>query len=599
MDPGCLHTVNDIFFIAVERQRDCVQSYKHGDRWQSISSAQLYANVLGVSQALTSWGMRRGERIAILSENRPEWAVADFACLGLGIIDVPVYPTLTAEQAAFILRDCGARVIFLSTIEQLKKIQSIRQQTALEKIVVMDRAGADDVISMHQFMPSAPRQRDSVFDESAHASSPEDLATIIYTSGTTGTPKGAMLTHRNLASDVVHAIYRFGLNIADRFVSVLPLSHITARHVDYAMFFHGVPIAYCSNIDHLAGALREVRPTFFAGVPRIYEKVRQKAESHAAHGLKRAVFEWAMRVGSRHLPEIAAERRPSSLPWKLADKLVFSKIKAGFGGALEAPVSGGAPLGRELAEWYASIGMPIYEGYGLTETSPVIAVNAPGAFRIGSVGKPLDNIECRIAEDGELLVRGEIVFKGYWNMPQETQAALSPDGWFHTGDIGSIDSDGFLYITDRKKDLLKTSGGKFIAPQPIENTLKTDPLIAQAVVIGDKRKFASVVIAPNFPALEDWARAHRIAFRDRTDLIAQPLVQQLYHSIVDGVNRNLAQFEKLKRLLIVPDEFTIASGEVTPTLKLRRRVIEQKYREQIEALYAEHADSVPERVATG
>ena len=611
IDKLSLRTVNEIFFLAVERGLSRVQSFKQGARWVPISSAELYRNVVGVAQALRSWGIRKGDRVAIFSENRPEWATADYAVLGLGAVDVPIYPTLTGEQAAYILRDSGARVIFVSTLEHLKTIQSVQRETQLEKIVAMDylavnpgagaipTSPADAPVSMHQLMQSGPAARDAEFDRTAQSVAPEDLATIIYTSGTTGTPKGAMLTHRNLTANVLGAMKRFGLDPADQTISVLPLSHITARHVDYAMFYHGVPIAYCSNIDHLGQTMLEARPTFFTGVPRIYEKIRQKAEARAGHGLKRRIFQWAIATGRKHLGEIQAGRVPTSLSWKLANALVFSRIKAGFGGRVNCPVSGGAPLGRDLAEWYAGIGMPIYEGYGLTETSPVIAVNAPGCFKIGTVGKPLPNFECRIAEDGELLVRGECVFQGYWKQPQLTAEALTPDGWFHTGDIGSIDSDGFLSITDRKKDLIKTSGGKFIAPQPLENKLKTNPYIAQAAVIGDRRKFPSVVIAPNFANLEDWARTHGLAFSSRAELVEHQLVRTLYHSIIDDLNRDLAQFEKIKKILIVPDDFSIATGEITPTLKLRRRVVEQKYREQIEALYADHADSVPERVALG
>ncbi len=598
-----LRTINDIVFLVVERERACVQSCRQNGRWLPISSAELYRNVVGVARALKSWGIRKGDRVALLSENRSEWATADFAALGLGTIDVPIYPTLTAEQAAFILRDSGARVIFVSTLEQLKKIQSIQRDTAVEKIVVMDYAGAAPLeapaVAMHKLMEAGPAERDPEFDAAARSAQAEDLATIIYTSGTTGTPKGAMLTHHNLLANVLAAMERFGLSPADQAISVLPLSHITARHVDYAMFYHGVPIAYCPNIDDLTRTLLEVRPTFFAGVPRIYEKARHKAEARAAHGMMHRIFDWAIATGHKHLDEIAAGRLPRSLAWKLADLLVYRKVKAGFGGRVNCPVSGGAPLGKDLAVWYAAIGMPIYEGYGLTETSPVIAVNAPSCFKIGTVGKPLPNFECRIAEDGELLVRSECVFHGYWNQPQLTAEALTPDGWFHTGDIGAIDADGFLSITDRKKDLIKTSGGKFIAPQPIENALKTNPYIAQAALIGDRRRFPSVVLAPNFPALEEWAQIHGVTAASHAELVADAQVQALYHSVVEQLNHDLAQFEKIKKILIVPDEFSIATGEITPSHKLRRRVVEQKYCQQIDALYAEHAEATPERVAIG
>jgi long-chain acyl-CoA synthetase len=588
-----LRTVNDVFLLATGRNRPEIMRYKREGRWIGISCHELYSRVVSVAAVLREWGFQKGERVAILGENRPEWAIADFACLGRGIVDVPIYPTLTAEQAAFILRDSGARMAFVSTAEQFRKLRSIQQETALERIVVMDEINDAGALCMSSLMQNDAGSAE--FDAVARAIGPDDLATIIYTSGTTGTPKGAMLTHGNLASNIEFSLGRFDLSGDDRSISCLPLSHITARHVDYAMFFHGVPVAYCA-IEELPQVFREIRPTFVAGVPRMYEKARQQAELKAGTGFKRKLFDWAIRTGRTHLNEITAGRQPSSLSWKLADKLVFSKIKAGFGGTLLAPISGGAPLGRDLAEWFASIGMRIYEGYGLTETSPVIAVNSPRAFKIATVGKPLPNVECRIAEDGELLVRGPSVFKGYWHLPQQTAAAFEPDGWFHTGDIGTIDEEGFLSITDRKKDLLKTSGGKFIAPQPIENALKTNPLVAYACVIGDRRKFPSVIIAPNFAPLEEWAQAQNIPGVTHAELVRHPKVQLLFQAIVDQLNANLAKFEKLKKILLVPDEFSIATGEITPTLKLRRRVVEQKYRAEIEELYA--SATSPEHIAT-
>ncbi|HKD91039.1 MAG TPA: long-chain fatty acid--CoA ligase [Terriglobales bacterium] len=578
-----LRTVNDVFLLATGRKRPEMVRYRSQGHWINISCREFHLRVASVAAVLREWGIQQGERIAILSENRPEWAIVDFACLARGMVDVPIYPTLTAEQAGFILRDSGARIGFVSTAEQFRKLQSIQPETALERIVVMDEIHGIGALAMSSLMNGTADLAE--FEAKARAIDPNDLATIIYTSGTTGTPKGAMLTHGNLASNIQTSLGRFELTGDDRSISCLPLSHITARHVDYAMFFHGVSVAYCA-IEELPQVFREIRPTFVAGVPRMYEKARQQAELKAGNGLKRKIFDWAIRTGRSQLNEIAAGRTPTSASWRLADKLVFSKIKAGFGGALLAPVSGGAPLGRDLAEWFASIGMRIYEGYGLTETSPVIAVNSPRAFKIGTVGKPLPNVECRIAEDGELLVRGPSVFEGYWHMPQETAAAIQPDGWFHTGDIGGIDEDGFLSITDRKKDLLKTSGGKFIAPQPIENALKTNPLIAYACVIGDRRKFPAVILAPNFAPLEEWAEAHQVAYSSHLELVQRPRVRALYQEIVDQLNATLAQFEKLKKILLVPDEFSIATGEITPTLKLRRRVVEQKYRAEIEELYA-------------
>jgi long-chain acyl-CoA synthetase len=329
---------------------------------------------------------------------------------------------------------------------------------------------------------------------------------------------------------------------------------------------------------------REVRPSIIVAVPRVYEKVRQEVERHASFGIKRKILEWAERVGKRYRTEVERGELPKSLAWHLADKLVYAKVRQGFGGRGKMYISGGAPLGQELAEWFCDMGIPISEGYGLTETSPVIAVNRPSAFRIGSVGKPYPEVAVKIADDGEILVKGPTVFKGYWQMPEETQAAFT-DGWFKTGDIGQIDKDGFLSITDRKKDLLKTSGGKFIAPQPIENALKANVLVAQAVVIGDRRKYASVIIAPHFPLLEDWAHANGLKFSSWGELVANAKVRDLYRGIVEHLNAKLAHFETIKKILIVPDEFTVAGGEITPTLKLKRRIIEAKYHDQINQLY--------------
>src|SRR5208283_3744363 len=348
---------------------------------------------------------------------------------------------------------------------------------------------------------------------------PDDLATIIYTSGTTGTAKGAMLTHRNMASNIASSMEGFGFGTKEEVsVSFLPLSHVTARHVDFALLYRGVVLAYCPDIAQLAQALEEVQPNIFIAVPRVYEKIRERVILKATGFPKSAIYRWALSVGRAHRAETLAGTQPKALSWKMkiADRLVFSKVRAGMGGKAEEFISGGAPLGRELAEWYADIGIPIHEGYGLTETSPVIAVNTPTAHILGTVGKPLHNLEVRIADDGELLVRGPSVFRGYWNRPVETRAAFL-DGWFKTGDVGQLDAEGFLSITDRKKDLIKTSGGKFIAPQPLENSLKHNALVAEALIVGDKRKFAAVLIAPYFPLLEDWARANQLEVTSRKE----------------------------------------------------------------------------------
>jgi long-chain acyl-CoA synthetase len=585
-----LQTINDIFFTVVQRGHSRVMLQREAIDWVPISSSELYRSVVATARSLASWGISKGDRVAVLSENRPEWSIADFAILMLGGVVVPIYTTLTAEQTAYVLRDSGARVVFVSTEKQLLKVLAIQEQTSVEKIVVMDAVETAHAIQMHRLLQVSVAVPDLELDSLAHSVTPDDLATIIYTSGTTGTPKGAMLTHGNLASNISCSLLEFNVNIDHRCISFLPLSHVTARHVDLAMMYHGVTLAYCPFIEHLPQALVEVKPTIFVAVPRVYEKVHNQVALKTKTFPKSLVYKWALSVGKRGKPDVLAGQIPNSFWWRLADRLVYSQVRSGMGGQVEMYISGGAPLGRELAEWYANIGIRIHEGYGLTETSPVIAVNTPVAHKIGTVGKPLSNIEVRIAEDGEILVRGPSVFKGYWNRPEDTANAFLAD-WFKTGDIGNIDSDGFLSITDRKKDLIKTSGGKFIAPQPIENSLKHNVLVAEAVILGDKRKFPAVLIAPHFPLLEDWARTNHIEFSSRHDLVKNARVQALYEGIVADLNRGLARFEKLKKVIIVPDQFSAEDGTLTASLKLRRRVVEERYRKEIDELYA-HAEVV-------
>ena len=581
-----LRTLNDIFFAVVERNDRVVVMHRRAIQWVSTSSSEFYQNVVGVARALAEWGISKGDRVAILSENRPEWTVADFACLLIGAVVVPVYATSTGEQTAYILRDSGARLVFVSTEKQLLKVRGIQDQTVAERLVVMDAVETAHAAHMQRLMQDGPKERDPQFDSAARVVEPDDLATIIYTSGTTGIPKGAMLTHGNLAANIAYSLSGFPLGNGEISISFLPLSHVTARHVDFAMLYRGVTLAYVSAIEQLPQVLLEVCPTIFVGVPRVYEKIHGQVDLKAKGIPKKWIYRWALSVGRAHRDEILAGQTPAALAWKIANRMVYSKVRAGMGGRAGVFISGGAPLGRELAEWYADVGIRIDEGYGLTETSPVIAVNSPEAHKLGTVGKPLANIEVRIAEDGELLVRGPSVFKGYWNRPEETQAALD-GGWFKTGDIGNLDADGFLSITDRKKDLIKTSGGKFIAPQPLENSLKHSALISEAVVLGDKHKFPAVLIAPYFPVLEDWAHANEVAFSSRKYLITHAKVRALYEGIVADLNRNLARFEQLKKVILIAEEFSPENGALTASMKLRRRVVEERYREQIEAMYAE------------
>jgi long-chain acyl-CoA synthetase len=584
-------TLNDLFFAIVAQRRPRVMMHRQAIEWVSISATELYRSVVGTARALSAWSIGKGDRVAILSENRPEWTIADFACQLLGAATVPIYSTLTNEQAAFILEDAEVRAIFVSSADQLRKIQSIQPRTCLERLIVMDAVETAHAAHMGRMMLDGPMEPDAEIEALARNVQPEDLATLIYTSGTTGVSKGVMLTHRNMASNIEYSLKGFDLAEEQISVSFLPLSHVTARHVDFAMLSRGVTLAYCPFIDQLPQALLEVKPTQFVAVPRVYEKIHAQAELKARKFPVRNIFRWALGVGRRHLPEVLAGKTPTSLSWKLADKLVYSKVRAGMGGRVQCFISGGAPLGRELAEWYALVGIRIHEGYGLTETSPVIAVNTPSAHKLGTVGKPLANVEVKIADDGEILVRGPSVFHGYWKRPEETANAFV-DGWFKTGDIGNLDADGFLSVTDRKKDLIKTSGGKFIAPQPIENSLKHNALVGEAVVLGDRRKFPAVLIAPYFPLLEDWARQNEIPFSSRTELVAHPKVQALFEGIVNDINQNLARYEKLKRFILTAEEFSAQAGTLTHTMKVRRRAIEDRYRREIDDMYTQ-AESAP------
>jgi long-chain acyl-CoA synthetase len=586
-----LNTLNDILLAVCRSRRKRVMLQRQAVGWVPLSSAEIYRSIVGIARALESWGIGRGDRVAILSENRPEWTITDFAALALGAVTVPIYSTQTAEQTSYILNDSGARVVAVSTNNQLEKVLTIQRHTPVERIMVMDAVETAHAVLMSRLMLQGPagsdlKIGDPHFDARAQSVGPDDLATIIYTSGTTGTPKGVMLTHGNMASNISSSMEGFGFGTKEEVsLSFLPLSHVTARHVDFALLYRGVVLAYCPDIAHLARALAEVCPNIFIAVPRVYEKIRQQVILKTVGFPKNAIYRWALAVGRAHRKETLAGIRSADLSMRIADRFVFSKVRAGMGGAAEEFISGGAPLGRELAEWYADIGIPIHEGYGLTETSPVIAVNTPQSHKLGTVGKPVPNIEVRIAGDGEVLVRGPSVFKGYWNRPEETREAFI-EGWFKTGDIGQVDDEGYLSITDRKKDLIKTSGGKFIAPQPIENSLKLNPLIGTAVVIGDRRKFPAVLIAPHFPILEDWARAHHIDFASRPALVANARVQALYEGIVEELNQNLARYEKMKRVLLLSEELSAADGTMTHTFKIRRRGIEERYRAVIDEMYA-------------
>jgi long-chain acyl-CoA synthetase len=588
-----LKTVNDVLGLVTGRGDTVVMLWQDGDgAWKPITSNELYGRVRALAGVLRGWGVGKGDRVALLSENRWEWAVTDFAVLAVGGVDVPLYPTLTPEQIGYMLRDSGAKVAVVSSQAQYDKVVAAGELPDLEHVVVMDAGDFSGAESLGALIEGAKAKqaRDSAFDAMVKDAKPEDLATIIYTSGTTGEPKGVMLTHGNLASNINYSTGPMGFGERDSCISFLPLSHVTARHLDYAMMCHGARVAYCPKFDLLPVAMKAVKPTILVAVPRVYEKIRQAVEGKSALSpVKSKILAWAVATGRKHRSEVLVGKKPGGLSWKIADKLVFSKIREAFGGCAAVFISGSAPLGMDTAGWFADVGIRIFEGYGLTETSPVISLNFPDAHRIGTVGKALKNVECRFAGDGELEVKGPSIFQGYWKKEKETAEAFTPDGWFKTGDIGNIDKDGFISITDRKKELLKTSGGKFIAPQPIENKLKANVLVSQAALVGDKHKFACVLISPNFAALEGWAKGQGIATGDRGVLVKDARVMKAYQEIVDKVNMGLANYESMKRVGLVAEEWSVEDGTMTPSMKLKRRVVEQRYAKEIGAFYVDEA----------
>ena len=596
-------TLTQLFFEAAERydKPDALQ-FKSGGRYQPIPHRVVVDRVRHLARGLRLADVLRGDRVAILSENRPEWALADYACLTAGLTDVPLYPTLPADQIAYILRDSGAVAIFVSNAEQASKIASIRRELGTLKTVIAfgeGIPGADTTLSALEALGANGESEDTIaaYRRLANEVKPDDLATLIYTSGTTGPPKGVMLTHDNIYSNVAGTQDRIPFDGNDVSLSFLPLSHIFERMGDYMMFATGTSIAYAEGIDSVPINMQETRPTIVLSVPRLYEKMyaRVLQNALASGAIKRRIFFWAKGVAQRWADVTLAGGRVSwllSKQYAIAQALVFSKVKERTGGRLRYFVSGGAPLATEINKFFYAIGLTILEGYGLTETSPVIAVNTPDAFRIGTVGKPIAGVEIRIASDGEILTRGPHVMKGYFNNPTATAEAIDADGWFHTGDIGEL-RDGFLAITDRKKDIIVTAGGKNIAPQPIENRVKTNKYVSQAVMIGDKRKFPSMLIVPNFEQLESWAKQRNLLWTDRAQLLTMPTIQAKMDKEVMSELDGLAHFESPKKIALLEHDFSIDRGELTPTQKVKRRVVDQHYKQLIDSLYEEPLEPSP------
>jgi long-chain acyl-CoA synthetase len=590
-------TLGQLFLHAAEKHPlKNALNYKKDDAWHSISSAEMISRIELIGLGLYALGMRHGDRAAILASNSPEWTLSDAGCQLSGVIDVPIYTTLSPRSVCYILRDSGARVLFLENKAAWERISEILAECPeLEKLVFYDAAGinTEKGMSLAELENSGSElktKNSKLIDELSQNVKPDDVATLIYTSGTTGEPKGVMLSHMNLISNVIDAGAKFDFSIQDRPLSVLPLSHVFERTGMYLYIRNGMMVHYAQSIEKVPDNLQEVRPTLFVGVPRIFEKVydRAKLQAGRAGGLKEKIFDWAIELAKDHARRNAARQpipRFLALKHGIADRLVYKKFRAFFGGSLRHCISGGAALSDEIALIFTGAGVSIMQGYGLTETSPVISSNNIVEWRLGTVGKPIRNVEVRIAADGEIEVRGPNVMLGYYNKPEATREAFTADGWFKTGDIGALDSDGYLRITDRKKELFKTSGGKYIAPAPVEQMIKSSRFVNQVVLIGNERKFASALIVPNFEQLETYARIKGLDIKTPADFCAHPKIIDLLERQVEEATEGLSQFEKVKRIALLEHELTVDGGELTPTLKVKRRVVDEKYKDVIDKIY--------------
>jgi len=577
-------------------------NYKREGVWQPVAATEMLDRAAQIAAGLYSLGVRKGDRVALLSESRLEWVLADQGCILLGAVTVPIYPTLSADQVKYIINDCGARGIFISTAGKLALLAAtLNACETIENIIVLTSPGppgGSTFLTLEELETRGRELRTSqpqLRDELAHAPGPDDLATIIYTSGTTGEPKGVMLTHANLVSNLIDSSNHLEFGEKDVALSVLPLSHVFERQAMNMYLHHGMS-AYFGSLENLGEDLREVQPTVFVGVPRIYEKILARVQDRAAAKGKfyAGVVNWSLDVG-RRWARLTTEHKPVplglALKHKLADLLLFEKLRKALGGRIRILVSGSAPIPDDVALAFRGAGLPVVQGYGLTETSPVITAGQINDNRIGTAGKPIRNVEVRIAADGEIETRGPQVMRGYWNKPEETRAAFTADGWMRTGDIGHLDADGYLTITDRKKELLKTSGGKYLAPQPIEQLIKRSRFVNQVVVVGNGRKFPAALIVPDWELLESYAKLKGLDLHTRADFCRHPRIIDLFERQIAARTQGLAQFEKIKRIALLDQELTAEGGELTPTLKIKRRVIDDKYREVIDQIYRDTAVS--------
>jgi long-chain acyl-CoA synthetase len=590
-DPIPARSIPEVVWSTAARRGNAPAMWRRVDgEYQAISYHELTERVRSIAMGLAALGFGAGQRLALLSENRMEWALTDLAVLCLGGTTVGMFASLPPGQIEYIARDAEATLFVVSDAKQLAKVQALRYRLpALRNLVIFDPP-ADAPLPEGSFSLDQVIERGAdagmtaeQFEAGLRDVRPEGPAAIIYTSGTTGEPKGAILTHRNFTSNALSVMRRIPIRESDRFLSFLPLPHVFERLVGfYLPLTVGAEIAYSESLFTVQRDMVDAQPTVMASVPRLYESmVARIAESGAKlPPRRRKLFDWAIRIGRQ--ANLKRIRHQMVGPWlalqqALADRLVLAKVRERTGGRMRYFVSGGAPLMRETAEYFAALGLTILEGYGLTETSPVITFNPPDDIRFGTVGPPIDGIEVLIAADGEILCRGHNVMRGYHNKPEATREAIDPEGWFHTGDVGALDSDGYLRITDRKKEILVLSNGKNVAPAPIEARLKSSPFVSQAVLLGDRQSVVSALIVPDFERLRAWAKENGISTAENAALVAEPRVRRQIKSEIDRLSRELADFERVKRFALLEQDFSAESGELTPTLKLKRRVIAEKY----------------------
>ena len=588
-------TLAELFLHAARKHdRPNALNFKKDGKWLAVSSGEMVERAEAIALGLYSLGLRKGDKAAILAANSPDWTLVDAGCQFAGVIDVPIYTTLAPDSVCYILNDSAAKVFFLENRAAYDRIAAVMPGcNSLEKLVFFDPSDVEieNAISLANLEQMGREQQvPGLLEELRSSILPTDIATLIYTSGTTGEPKGVMLTHNNIVSNVIDSGEKYEFSADDMPLSVLPLSHVFERSAMYLYILNGMAVYYAESIEKVPDNLREVKPTIFVGVPRIFEKVYAKAKLKAAQtgGLKEKIFDWAMGKAKEYALANASGMPVSPalvIKHELADKLVFSKLRQFFGGNLRCCITGGAALPDNIYLVFTGAGISIMQGYGLTETSPVITSNNPVDVRLGSVGKPIRNMKVRIAEDGEVEAFGPGVMLGYYKKDEANKEAFTDDGWFRTGDIGRLDNDGFLYITDRKKELFKTSGGKYIAPSPIEQMIRSSRFVNQVVLVGNERKFAAALIVPNFEQLDSYAHHKGLTLSTPKEFCESPRIVDLFERQIVAATVKLAKYESVKKIVLLENELTVDGGELTPTLKVRRRIVDEKYKDVIDKIY--------------